>query len=130
MKSPLVTIDSKETVLKVATLMKSHDIGSVIVEVDGRLAGLITEKDLVWRVFAEEKNPKEVTAGEIMSSPLISADIDATLSQMARAMAKNKIRRLIITKQNEPVGVVSERDIVRVAPEQIELLSEYLRILK
>ena len=130
MKSPIVTVDSQEDTLAVAALMKSRNIGSVIVEKEGSLVGIITKRDLIWRVLAEKKDPETVKVHEIMSSPLVTSDLDTPLSHIARKMAKNNTRRIVITKQDNPIGVVSERDIVKVAPEQIELLSEYIRILK
>ncbi|MBR9681889.1 MAG: CBS domain-containing protein [Candidatus Altiarchaeota archaeon] len=130
MKSPIVSVDFNDDALKIASLMKEKNIGSIAVEKDGQLVGLITKRDLIWRVLAEEKSPRDVKAQEIMSTPLVLEDLDATLSQLAKKMATKKIRRIVITKNKAPVGVVSERDIVGVAPEQIELLSEYIRILK
>ena len=130
MNTPLFSVGHDDSALEVAKAMKSREIGGISVEKDGKFVGIITKKDLVWRVLADNKDPKQVKAHEIMSSPLITADIDDTLSAMARKMAKNKITRLVIVKKGNPVGVVSERDIVKVAPEQIELLSEYVRILK
>lgn len=130
MKSPIVSIEFTKNALQISALMKEKNVGSILVEKDGKLVGTITKRDLIWRVLAEQKNPENVKATEIMSSPVITSDLEVTLSQLARIMAKNEIRRVLITEGGNPVGIVSERDIVKVAPAQIELLSEYVRILK
>ncbi|HDR53583.1 MAG TPA: CBS domain-containing protein [archaeon] len=130
MSSPLVTVKGDANAWELSKLMKAKDVGSLLVEQDGHLVGIITKKDLVWRVLAEEQDPLHVKAKDIMSSPLVTMETEVSLSDVARKMAKAKIRRVIVTENQQPVGVVSDRDIVRVAPEQIELLSEYVRILK
>lgn len=130
MKSPIVSVEFTNNTLQVSSLMKEKNVGSVFVEKNGNFVGMITKRDLIWRVLAEQKNPEKISATEVMTSPVVTADLETTLSQIARIMAKNKIRRVLITNGGNPVGVVSEHDIVKVAPTQIELLSEYVRILQ
>ena len=130
MKSPIITASSSTTVDKIAKIMKVNGIGGVVIEKDGKLIGIVTKSDIIFRVVAEEKDPKKIKAEDIMSSPLHTVDVETSLVDIARKMAKENIRRIVVTRNNRPVGVLSDRDILKVAPEVIEVLSEYIRILR
>ncbi len=129
MKVPLITAPESTSVMEIAQIMRDRKIGGIIVERAGKLSGIITRKDIIYKVVAEGRNPEKVRAGEIMSSPLITVDSNATLTEIARIMGKHDIRRVVVTDKGVPAGIVSDKDVLRVAPEIIEILSEYIRIL-
>ncbi|MBR9679782.1 MAG: CBS domain-containing protein [Candidatus Altiarchaeota archaeon] len=130
MVSPIITVNKSETVDRIAKIMKSKDIGSVVVKNKHDFIGILTKQDIVWRVVATGKNPKTISAEEVMSSPLVCVDISESMTKIARKMAKQDVRRVIVTDGGKQVGLISDKDIVRVAPEVIEILSEYVRILR
>ncbi len=111
MTKSVVTAGKDTTIPEIAKLMKSHRIGSVIIEDNGKAIGIVTESDLVRRVIAEEKDPKTTTAEEVMSSPLISASYDTELTKAADIMAKNRIKRLPITRDGKVIGIVTVTDL-------------------
>ena len=129
MKSPIITAPASASVEEIAKIMRKNRIGGVVIEKEGEMVGMITRKDIVFKVVAEGKKANEIKAEEIMSSPLITVDSDAPLTDIAKIMAKHDIRRVVVVENGRPVGVVSDKDVLRVAPEVIEVLSEYLRIL-
>ncbi|MEM2341639.1 MAG: CBS domain-containing protein [Candidatus Bathyarchaeia archaeon] len=129
MTSPVITIDESSTADKAARLMRDHEIGCVIVSSkDGKPIGMITEKDLVIRVVADNIRPSEVTAKEIMSSPLITIDADRTINEAAREMNRHNIRRLAVMYKGQLVGIISSKDILSVTPELIEIIQERAKI--
>jgi len=94
MSSPVVTLAEDATSNRVATLMEENDLGCVIVTNNaGKPIGIITERDLVIRVLAKNLVPDAVKAKEIMTSPLITIQPDATISEAARRMSRLDIRR-------------------------------------
>lgn len=107
----VVTAGKNTPISEIARLMKSHRIGSVIIEDNGKAIGIVTDSDLVRRVIAEDKDPKTTTAAEVMSSPLISASYDTELTKAAEIMAKNRIKRLPITKDDRVLGIVTVTDL-------------------
>ena len=97
MSSPVVTMDEDETSNKAATNMDMHDLGAVIVtNKAGKSVGIITERDLVIRVIAKNLKPDTVKAKEIMTTPLVTVEPEATISDAARRMTRLDIREIIL----------------------------------
>ena len=129
MSSPVVTLDEDATSNKVANLIDKNELGCVIVtNKTGQPVGIITERDLVIRVLAKNLKPDAVKAKEIMTSPLVTIEPEATISEAARRMSRLNIRRLGVIYKGNLVGVVSSRDILGVMPELIEIIQERTRI--
>ncbi|MFH0862148.1 MAG: CBS domain-containing protein [Candidatus Altiarchaeota archaeon] len=112
----VICVDINDTVQEVAEVMKKNDISSVIVTKKGDGVGIITERDIITRIVAENKNPKKVGAGDIMASPLITIKPAAAIDDAARIMRNKDIRRLIVTDKDRIIGVLSEFDIVKIEP--------------
>ncbi|MCX8153394.1 MAG: CBS domain-containing protein [Candidatus Bathyarchaeota archaeon] len=131
MSSPVVTVSEDATSNKVAALMEENELGCVIVtNKEGKPLGIITERDLVIRVLSKNSKPDTVKAKEIMTSPLVTIDPDATINEAAKKMNKLNIRRLGVLYKGNLVGVVSSKDILGVMPELIEIIQEKTRIEK
>ncbi|MCX8170976.1 MAG: CBS domain-containing protein [Candidatus Bathyarchaeota archaeon] len=129
MTSPVITVMEDSRADEAAKLMRDNNIGCVIVSnKDGKPIGIITERDLVIRVVAEDIQPSKVTAKEIMSTPLITIDADKTISEAAREMNRHDIRRLAVMYKGQLVGIISSKDILSVTPELIEIIQERAKI--
>ncbi len=129
MSSPVVTLGEDETSNKVANLMDENDLGCVIISNKaGKPVGIITERDLVVRVLAKNLMPDAIKAKEIMTSPLVTIQPEATISEAARRMSRLDIRRLGVVYKDNLVGVISSRDILGVMPELIEIIQERTRL--
>jgi signal-transduction protein with cAMP-binding, CBS, and nucleotidyltransferase domain len=129
MSSPVVTADEDETTNKVAVAMDKEALGAVIVtNKQGKSIGIITERDLVIRVIAKNQKPDEVKAKEIMTTPLVTIEPEATVSDAARRMNRLDIRRLGVFYKGNLVGIVSDKDLLGVMPELIEIIQERSRI--
>ena len=129
MSSPVITVNEDETVNKVAQLMDKYRVGCVIVtSKEGKPLGIITGRDLVIRVLSKNLLPSKLTAKDVMSSPLITIEPDAKINEAARMMSRLNIRRLAVTYRGELVGIISNKDILAVTPELIEIIQEKARI--
>ena len=129
MSSPVVAMAEDETSNKAAVIMDRNDLGCVIVtNKAGKSIGIITERDLVIRVLAKNLKPDTVKAKEIMTTPLVTIEPDATISESARRMNRLDIRRLGVTYKGNLVGIISSKDILGVMPELIEIMQEKTRI--
>jgi signal-transduction protein with cAMP-binding, CBS, and nucleotidyltransferase domain len=114
---------------KVAKLMLDNKVGCVIVtNKAGKPLGIITERDLVVRVLAKNVAPSNAKAEEIMTSPLVTIDPEATINEAAKRMSKLDIRRLAVLYKDGLVGIISSKDILAVMPELIEIIQERTRI--
>ncbi len=129
MSSPVVTVNEDEPVNKVAQLMNKHGIGCIIVATeDDKPIGIITEKDLAERVVANDVQPSNLIAKEIMSAPLVTIGSEKTISEAARRMSLRSIRRLAVMYRGDLAGIISSKDILAVTPELIETIQERARI--
>ncbi|MCS6784838.1 MAG: CBS domain-containing protein [Candidatus Caldarchaeum sp.] len=111
-KRPLITVDGNASVTEAAKIMADHRISGVVVTERGEPKGLITERDLVTKVLAAGRNPDKTKAGEVMSSPLITVDIESTLLEAVDLMNRKKVRRLIVTENDVVVGLFTIRDVI------------------
>jgi len=129
MNSPVITADESETANNIAVTMDKAKLGAVIItNNEGKPIGIITERDLVVRVISKNKKPDEIRAKEIMTTPLITIDPETTISDAAREMNRKNIRRLGIFYKGNLTGIVSNKDLLGVMPELMEITQEHTRI--
>ncbi len=112
MSSPVLSVDSDDSVQSVATFMTEKKVGSVLVKTGEEYSGIITETDVTRRLIAQGLNPKETKVKEIMTQPLVSLDVGETVVDANKFMAKNKVRHLVVTDQGKVEGIISVRDLV------------------
>ncbi|MGA2386634.1 MAG: CBS domain-containing protein [Candidatus Bathyarchaeia archaeon] len=129
MSSPVVTMDETSTSDLAAAAMDKNDLGCVIVtNKAGKSIGIITERDLVVRVLAKNLKPDTVKVEEIMTTPLVTIEPEATISEAARRMNRLDIRRLGVIYRGNLVGIITAKDVLGVMPELIEIIQERSRI--
>jgi CBS domain-containing protein len=129
MSSPVVTTDEDAPSNNVAFLMDENDVGCVVVtNKEGKPLGIITERDLVIRVLAKNLKPDAVKASEIMTTPLVTIEPEATVNEAAKRMSRLDIRRLGVLYKGNLVGIISSKDILSVMPELLEIIQERNRI--
>lgn len=105
-------VDANMSVKDVAKIMKAKKIGSILVEKDKELVGIVTETDIVRRLVADGKNPEGMQVKAIMSSPLLTVDIEKSIIDANDLMDKNHVRHLAVTEEGKVIGLVSCRDIM------------------
>ena len=122
MRTQLVVVGVEDPIIEVAKKMADARSSYSLVMEKERVVGIITERDLVRRVLAEDKDPKEVRAEDVMSSPIIAVIEDSLLTDAALIMAKNKVRKLVVVnKENRLVGVVTASDLAKILAYQMKL---------
>jgi CBS domain-containing protein len=104
--------------LDVARLLRSQHAGDVVVvddpDEDRIPAGLVTDRDIVVKVLAADRDPRKVTAGEVMRTPLVTADEGEDSSEALARMRKHGVRRLPVTNAaGSLVGIVTLDDLLR-----------------
>ncbi len=110
MSKNLVTVQPDTTVQEVAQLMKQHDIGNVLVTENNQLRGIVTDRDIVVRLIAENGDPKSGVRN-LMSENVTTLDADTDVNEASRLMASQQIRRLPVVENGQPVGIVSLGDV-------------------
>ncbi|WNQ13647.1 CBS domain-containing protein [Paenibacillus aurantius] len=105
-----VTVTLEDNVYEIAVKMKQHDIGFIPV-VDGKqLIGVVTDRDLVVRGYAEKRSGSTAVK-EVISEKTVTASPDMTVREAAELMAREQIRRLPIVENGELAGVVAIGDL-------------------
>jgi len=129
MTSPVVTVREDDSVQSASILMKDHEIGGiVIVDGTGRPIGMLTERDIVIRVAANNQLPGTVSVEKVMSRPLITVSPEVSLAEAAKKMSGGSIRRLAVLERGRLVGIVSSKDIVSIMPELTEIIAHKVRL--
>lgn len=118
MKTDVRTASPDDTFADVAKLLHDHRISSVIVLRKAKLAGIVTERDLV-NVVADGADPKEVRVGDRMTRDLDTVSPSTDVAEAAEHMARLQIRHLPVVDKGKLVGIISIRDLVTWAVEEL-----------
>jgi CBS domain-containing protein len=129
MTSPVLLVHENDSVVRAAKIMMENSLGSIIIQNEkNQPVGIITERDIVFRVIARDMHPRNVSVKEVMSSPLKMVDSETALEDALKTMEKLDIRRLGVTYKGRLEGVISDKDILRIMPTLLEILKERSRI--
>ncbi|HET6466413.1 MAG TPA: CBS domain-containing protein [Nitrospiria bacterium] len=113
MNKNMRTIQTEGTLLEAARLMRELQVGALLVEENGHLVGVVSETDLVRKAMAEGREISHEKVRTIMSSPIITIDIERPASDASDLMSEKGIRHLAVTDSGKIVGVISVRDLLR-----------------
>ena len=108
----VLSIGEGATVLEAALLMNEHKIGGLAVLRDGCVIGMFTERDILQRVVAEQRNPASVTVGDVMTHSVTVAGSCTSIDEARSLMKHKRIRHLpIVDDDRKPVGMISIGDL-------------------
>jgi CBS domain-containing protein len=111
MTTRVVTVGLDADLLKVAQLMRDHNVGSVVLcSPEGEPAAMITDRDVAIRALAENR-PASEPAREHASRPLVTGEPDMDLEEAAALMVQHKVRRLPVLDGGDLAGIVTLDDI-------------------
>ena len=114
MNSNLVTIAPAESVALAARLLSRYDLGALpVCQNDGRLRGIVTDRDLVLRCLAPGEDPRRLPVGDIMTRSCAWVSPGAELSEAVAVMASAQVRRLPVVDNHKVVGMLSLGDLAR-----------------
>jgi CBS domain-containing protein len=106
-----VALPASAPLKEAAHQMKQRDIGDVIVLDDSKVCGVVTDRDIVVRALAEDRNPKTTKLADICSRELVSLGPDDSVEDAIRLMRDRAVRRLPVVDKGKPVGIVSLGDL-------------------
>ena len=114
----LITCRQSAALGQVAVLLYQHHVHAlVVVDRDGRPAGIISDFDLMageWLSADTESLDvmRKLTAGDLMSQPIVTVEADVSLGQASKLMIEKEIERLMVTESGKAVGIISSSDFV------------------
>lgn len=136
MSTKLETIDVTSNAQEAAKKMNDKRISSVLVVDRDKKSeepiGIVTERDLVIRICAAGTSSKDVGIREIMSSPIVTVEPDATVETAADLMLSNKVRHLLVINEQtrKPVGIIAPSDLNKYLRGNIDMDEVNARILE
>lgn len=113
MTSNAVAIDAATPVIKAAETMRQKNIGDVVVRKDGKLCGIMTDRDIVVRVLGAGKDPNTTNVESACSHELFTVSPDQDTSDAVKLMREHAIRRLPVMEDSRILGVISLGDLAR-----------------
>jgi CBS domain-containing protein len=118
--TPDVTcVGEKESLAQAAHKMAELDVGSLpICGEDNRLKGMVTDRDIVVKALAKDRNPAEVTAGDLAQGKPVTIGADDDAAEILRTMSQYKVRRLPVIDGHQLVGIVALADVARALPDR------------
>ncbi|MCB1857790.1 MAG: CBS domain-containing protein [Gammaproteobacteria bacterium] len=124
----LVTITPGASVLSAIRLMCEHKVGALLVmSDDGRLAGILTERDILLYCANHGGELESTTIGTIMTKDLITAPPDCSAEEAMTLMTERRFRHLPIIEEGKPTGMISIGDLVKARLKDITVEVKYLR---
>jgi CBS domain-containing protein len=108
----VLSVGPDDTVLEAARRMNEHGTGSVLVLVDGELAGIFTERDVMRRVVAAQRDPATTPVGDVMSRELVTCDPATDMEACAQTMSAGRIRHLPVLAGAKLAGLVTSGDVL------------------
>jgi len=105
-------LDESRDVATAAKLMREKEVSSILVSRNNAPVGIITEKDILYRVVAANKGPFKTMLKDVMSTPLVTMDGMAPVKDAIYVMRNKGIRRMPVTNEGKVVGMLTLRSIV------------------
>ncbi|UCF58910.1 MAG: CBS domain-containing protein [Candidatus Bathyarchaeota archaeon] len=109
----VITLQIDALACDAVKLMNKNRIGCLVALDNGKIVGILTERDLLKRVLEKGKNPKETRVSEIMTRQVIVGKPDMQLVEATRLMFENKVKKLPIVEKSRLAGIVTLTDIAR-----------------
>lgn len=100
------------SVREIAKILEKNKVGAVIIEKEGALTGIISERDIVWRVAAQGKSLDTTKASDIMTRDVVTFDLNDGMEKLYELMQKIPFRHLPVRRGGKLVGMISNRDLM------------------
>jgi len=126
MTKRVIIINPDNTIRDTAKMMSEQRVGCLVVVENGKLVGIITELDIIWKVVAGDLDPKITLVRDIMTKKVVTIGSDQTLEDATDLMVENKIKKLPVVENEKLVGIITATDIISIQPKMIESLAKLM----
>ena len=114
MQKDVITIDYDKTALEAAEMLKEKEISFLVIIKDSRPSGIVSERDIVRKIAAEDLTASSIKLEEIMSKKYKWVEPDTEIEFAVQKMINNNIRRLLVLENEDLVGVITQTDLAEV----------------
>jgi signal-transduction protein with cAMP-binding, CBS, and nucleotidyltransferase domain len=123
MHTPVLAVDPATTALDCARKMTAAHQGYAVLLHEGQLVGIVTEWDFLAKVLALGVDPSTIPVASLASSPVHSCDAEAPTDEVVERMARESVRRMVVTEKGRVVGVVTSKEVIQSFKPYIDKLS-------
>jgi CBS domain-containing protein len=123
MNREVKTIEPGESMLEAAKMMNEFRTGCLVVVRDTRLVGIVTERDIMEKVVAEDRRASEFKVSQVMTRDPVMIEDDKDISEAVEVMSKSHVKKLPVISDHKLVGILTAADLARVQPELIKQIS-------
>ena len=110
-----IVVDVATPIAQCARLMDARDIGALGVMEEGRLVGVLTDRDIVTRAVGRELDPREITAGDVATKEVVAVAPAASIAEAERNMRERAVRRLfVVAEDGRPLGIITVDDLIAI----------------
>lgn len=127
MSKDLIIGDINQKISDIAELMKKYDVGFIPIAQNKHIVGVVTDRDIVCSSFSNELN-SNIKIEKYMTNNVISIDVEESLENALKLMGKEKVKRLIVHKNEKVVGILSLSDLITTDIAEKEFVKELKKI--
>ena len=124
MKKLPAPMPSTISVADAAKIMANDQVGYALIADSELILGIVTEWDILYKVVAPGKNPKDVTMGQIMNREVFSAPPETPTMKITKIMNEKGIRRLLVGSNGKYLGIITSKDIIRIFDDYMDNVEE------
>ena len=118
MTKKVITTSKEETVQEAVKRMNNKHVGTLVVVENEEPIGIVTERDILMKVVAENFSASEKKVSDVMTTDIKTAEADASISKISCEMTQNNIKRMPVTKDGKLAGIVTSSDLLRIMAKQ------------
>ena len=126
----IYSVEAQAPVLEAIRLMAEHGVGALLVMQGAALEGIVSERDYARKVILRGRSSSDTPVRDIMSSPVLTVSLDATVEKCMQLMTDKRLRHLPVVEGGRVLGMVSIGDLVKAViaeqQQQIEQLESYI----
>ena len=119
--SGVFTTTSDKSLLDIAKLLQEHGIGCIVIVSDDKIAGIVSERDLMRAIGQAGPKVLEQPVSDFMTKSVITAREADTVDQLTAEMTKRRFRHMPVVEKNRLIGLVSIGDLVKIQISEIEM---------
>lgn len=113
MSRKVVTIETSSSTTEIAKIMNKNNISCIVLTQNEKPCGIITERDYLTKIIAQNKKASDLSPMQIMSSPFTTISPSATTDEAAQIMLENKIRHVVVIEDGHPIGIITITDFLK-----------------
>jgi len=113
MSKKIITIETSSSVVEIAKIMNKNNISCIVLTENEKPCGIITERDYLSKIIAQNKEASDLSPTQIMSSPFTTVSAVALVDDVAQTMLENEIRHVVVMDKDHPIGIITITDFLK-----------------